>query len=66
MTNLQKLRELLQDLTYSEMMTLADWFANIDKEDGRPINDASFWAFHFNDWAENVELAEDDEEVEQP
>lgn len=62
MTNLQKLRDLLLDLTYSDMMALAVWFANIDKDGDQPINDPSFWAHHFNDWAENVELAEDEEQ----
>lgn len=62
MTNLQKLRDVLQDLTYSEMMMIvAGWLADIDKSEDQ-INDAAFWAFVLNDWSENAELAEDEEQ----
>lgn len=62
MTNLQTIRDCISCLTYSEMMIIAGWFANIDKDGEQPINDPSFWAYHFNEWAENVELAEDEDE----
>jgi hypothetical protein len=62
MTNLQKLRDLLLDLTYSEMMIFASKFADTEKDDSQPINDGSFWAFVINDWATHVELPEDEEQ----
>jgi hypothetical protein len=61
MTNLQKLREALQDLTYLEMMIFAGWFANTDKPEDQ-LNDESFWASTINDWAQNAELAEDEDD----
>lgn len=54
MNNLQKLRDAIQKLTYSEMMMLASWFANAEKPEDQ-INDEAFWAFVINDWAENAE-----------
>lgn len=59
-TNLQKLREALHWLTYAEMMFFAQWFADADKTEEQ-INDASFWAFIINEWAESAELAEDEQ-----
>ena len=60
LTSLQKLRELIQKLTYSEMMILAQWFADMEKTE-EEIGDASFWAYVINEWAKNAELAEDEE-----
>lgn len=61
LTNLQKLREIVLELTYSEMMMLASWFANTDKLDGRELHEESFWAHVINDWANNAEFPEDEE-----
>lgn len=61
MTNLQKLREVLKDLTYTEMMIFAGWFANTEKTEDR-LQDETFWAFTINEWAQNAELAEDEED----
>ncbi|MGN6147066.1 hypothetical protein [Rhizobium sp.] len=60
LTNLQKLRELIQDLTYTEMMILAQWFADMDKTE-EESGEASFWAYVINQWAQNAELPEDEE-----
>lgn len=59
MSNLEVLRDTIRHLSYVEMMTLAEWFANIELENVA-VHDASYWAFVFNDWAQNVELPEDD------
>ncbi len=64
MTNLQIIRDRLQHLTYSEMMVLAEWFANTDM-DHLDLNDASAWAYLFNNFAHNAEFPEDDEPVEE-
>lgn len=61
MTNLQKLREALQDLTYAEMMIFAGWFANTEKPHDQ-LNDEFFWASTINDWAMNAGLAEDEDD----
>lgn len=61
MTNLQKLRDTLLGLTYSEMIEFAKWFAITDK-DGKILDDPDFWAYTINDWAENAELEEDEDQ----
>jgi hypothetical protein len=61
MTNLQIIRDCMKKLTYSEMMTMAEWFGNIDFNMNE-INDASYWAYRLNDWAENAEFPEDGSE----
>lgn len=64
MTNLQIIRDRMQHLTYAEMMTMAGWFACVDKT-GDDLNDSSFWAYVLNEWAHNAEFPEDDEDGEQ-
>ncbi len=59
-TSLQKLRDIIQDLTYIEMMILAQWFADTEKTE-EESNDASFWACIIHQWTQNAELAEDEE-----
>jgi hypothetical protein len=55
MNNLLKLQDILRDLTYAEMMELASWFANVDKDETQ-VNDKDFWAYTIHDWAENGEI----------
>lgn len=61
MTKLQIIRDCMQKLTYSEMMTIAEWFANTDINTD-DLQNASYWAHLLNQWACTAEFAEDDEE----
>ncbi len=59
MSNLETLRDTMRQLSYVEMMTLAEWFAKVELANVA-VHDAAYWAFVLNDWAQNVELPEDD------
>ena len=60
MTNLQIIRDRIQNLTYSDMMILAEWFAGSDV-DRNSLDDAPYWAYLLNNFANNAEFPEDDE-----
>lgn len=59
MGNLNKLQKVIASMTYSEMMTLAAWFADADKDGDAAIDDPQFWAYIINDFSENVDIEED-------
>lgn len=52
------LRDAVLALKYREMMQLAQWFADTDKDDISRLGDADFWAYVIGDWAENSEITE--------
>ena len=63
MTNLQTIRDCIQHLTYSEMMILAEWFANDEVRPDR-LHDSDYWAYLLNRFANTAEFPEDEDEDE--
>lgn len=57
MSNLEKLREAVLNLTYLEMMIFASWFSNTDRTPEQEGDDA-FWAYTISDWSRNAEFFE--------